>query len=555
MKTSLKWRARLKASVLLCASAAALGAADAWAAASAIVCGADGLVADDDGVLTARGVVIYRIEGEPPGALSIATGSRFRLTETDLGTVRVELLEGYLNYRLEGSGVPPPIQVVHQGTTVSGYGFIVSTFVNGGLIGSVYRGSSETGPRYAPGQVLIDKPGAASRTASAGDTFTVGPDDVRVDPEGKAPSFTEEDADFSLPKGRECVFGDGASRWRLIVTGESEVPAGTAAAAGNGGAPDSSRFSIGLEAAYLDYDFDPIGVGVVLKDGGEHFVAKTGDTFDSVGFGGRIEYVRPEFGGFSLHTDYFEHEGSAAGSVATNTNVTGIVNLDFNPNNGSTGMLFSSAGLDARIDYDFDYLRIGGGWTPPERWRFLPGGLEWGGTLEYARSRQSYWTTAEPPAFGGQISDTREIDVTHHYLDFGIEVERPFALGPEGRFGLTPFGSFGGTHFDTVLNAIESFVCEPCAPANNFNLAIRDEKDGITWNADFGLRAEYNLGGGKSGFGVYAEGRYEIMGGTARVFIPRTGNDLFLDNRAAGLEDENGTRNRFVIVSGLRFGF
>lgn len=554
MKTSRKWRARLKASVLLCASAAALGAVEAMAAAPKAVCGADSLVADEDGTLTARTVVIYRIDGEPPAALFVNPGSRFRLTETDLGTVRVDLLEGGLNYLLEGPGVPPPIQVVHAGTTISGFGFLVNTLANGGLSGRIYTGSSETGPRYAPGRVLIDQPGAGAKTASAGDTFTVGPNGVRVVPKTKAPSLNTTDTDFSLPATGACA--DGLGKWRLVVTGEFDLPAGTVAeAAGYERKPESGRFSIGLEAAYLNYDFDPIGVGVVMMNGAERFVAETGDTFDRAGFGGRIDYVRSDFGGFSLHADYFEHEGSAVGSVAENTYVTGIVNLDFNPNNGSTGFLFSQAGLDARIDYDFDYLRIGGGWTPPEELQFLPGGVDWTAAFEYARARQSYWTLAEPPAFGGQISDTREIDVTHRYLDFGIEVARPFAFGSEGRFGLTPFGSFGGTHFETVLNAIESFICEPCAPAANFNLAIWDKEDGFTWNADLGLRAEYHLGGGKSGFGVYAEGRYEIMGGTARVFIPRTGNDLFLDNRAAGLEDENGTRDRFVIAAGVRYGF
>lgn len=546
MKTSLKWRARLKASVLLCASAAAFGAVKAMAEAPKAVCGAESLVADEDGVLTARESVIYRIDGEPRGSLFVVAGSRFRLIETDLGTVRVELLEGGLNYTSRGPDAPPPIQVVHEGTTISGYGFIVRTQANGGLTGGVDNGSGEEDPPHTPGRVLIDKPGAGSRTASAGDWFTAGPDGVRVDSKGKAPALTVGDANF--PKGSECAAADDV---------KFDLPAGTvAASAGNGRTRESSRFSIGLEAAYLNYDIDPVGVGVVLTNGGERFVAETGDTFDRPGFGGRIEYVRSEFGGFSLHADYFDHEGSALGSVAPNTSATGNVNLDFNPNNGSTGILFSSAGLDARIDYDFDYLRIGGGWRPPEEWqKILPGGLEWSAAVEYTRARQNYWTLAEPPAFGGQISDTREIDVRLHYLDFGIELDRPFEFGSGGRFGVTPFGAFGGTHFDALLNAIESFVCEPCAPADNFNLAIWDKKDGFTWNADLGIRAEYRLGGGKSGFGAYAEGRYEIMGGTTRLFIPRSGNDLFLDNRAAGLEDENGTRVRFVATSGLRFRF
>lgn len=353
--------------------------------------------------------------------------------------------------------------------------------------------------------------------------------------------------------------GDGKSKIKVTPVSQSgaagAIPQNPGGDANNADSELLDHAIFFLGGQYIEVDLDRIGAGLVLNGAGEEFVATTGSTFSEFGFGGGVQYNTPKFGGFTFNASYFEDEGSVTGSVASGAEETGNVNLYFNPNNGSTGILFGPSGLNAQIVYDFDYLRIGGAWTPPEPLQALPAGIKWSPTLEWTRFRQNYSTFAEPPAFGGAITDARDIGVKNFYLDFSVEFWRDFhlaAYGPLGSLLIRPYVAAGGTHFKQTLDARETFVCGPCAPEDSFEIGISDKEDGLTWNADFGAMLELGLGGGVSLFG---DARYELIGGTSTVFIPRTGDDLFLDNRAAGIEDGDNTTERFSAAIGIKLRF
>lgn len=293
-----------------------------------------------------------------------------------------------------------------------------------------------------------------------------------------------------------------------------------------------------LGAGVRQVDTPEVGFGLVLRGGLEGFVVMTEPETELETVNGGFFYNDPNVGGFSLNYEYGEDDSEFSGSVASGTDVTGNVNLDLNPNDDTTGILYGASGLDVQARNEVEFWRIGGTFFPADKWD-LAGGIKWAPKVEFTHLEQTSSGVSLPPDFSGDISDTRRISIEGDYLDLGVDLFRPFYLNKN--FKWWPRVELGAQHANLKLNARQDFICIPCGTGADFQLEVNSEDDLITWYAGIGVGAAFMFDTTVSGVPdvmLYADAGYRTRGDGLSVFIPRSGDDLFVDNRPAMVVDD-----------------
>ncbi|WP_139068888.1 MULTISPECIES: hypothetical protein [unclassified Hyphomonas] len=293
-----------------------------------------------------------------------------------------------------------------------------------------------------------------------------------------------------------------------------------------------------LGAGIREMDTPEVGFGLVLRGGLESFVVVTEPETEFETLNGGFFYNNPNYGGFSLNYEYGEDDSVVTGSVAAGTDDTGNVNLDFNPNDDTTGILYGASGLDVQVRHELEYWRIGGTFFPLDTWD-LAGGIKWTPKFEFTHLEQTSRGVSLPPAFSGDISDTRSISIEGDYLDLGLDIFRPFYLNEN--FKWWPRVEFGAQHANLELNAQQDFICIPCGPGADFQLDVNSEDDLVTWYAGIGVGAAFMFdtnGSSTPDVMLYGDAGYRTRGDGLGVFIPSSGDDLFVDNRPAMVVDD-----------------
>ncbi len=295
-------------------------------------------------------------------------------------------------------------------------------------------------------------------------------------------------------------------------------------------------WGVHLGTAYREVDVPSVGFGLRISGGNELFVVETAPDVDGQSIVGGITYTAPGFGGVSFTAEYFEDDQDYLGGVAEGTDVTGNVNLDFNPNDNTTGILYGASGLDVQVQNDVEYWRLGGSYFPSDRWQ-LDGGIRWSPKIEFTHLEQTTSGISQPLAIAG-ISDTRLINLEGNYLDIGVDVFRPFYLNEN--FKWWPRAEFGVQHANMKLDGRQDFVCAPCGTGANFQLDVNSEDDLFTWTAGLGAGAAFMFdtnGSGKKDIMLYADAGWRTRGDALEGFIPFTGDNLFVEGRAAEITD------------------
>ncbi|MEL6363934.1 MAG: hypothetical protein AAFR11_03730 [Pseudomonadota bacterium] len=366
-------------------------------------------------------------------------------------------------------------------------------------------------------------------------------------------------APFTLSNG-EITIDAGATVPQDMMpdTGLSGLPSYVRGAPGYRPAPSrgpTTSISIG-GGAVGGYDFAPLGSGVVITPEGESFGATTDDTFTepAISIGGG--YYSPTLGGIDIKATFASGDETISSFIEPGTETTGNVNIGFNPNTDTTGIIYGQSGLDITGSSEVDFFAIGGFYTPVDSLQ-LPCGVRWGVGVEYVRFEQDAEFFQQPPAFAGDITDHRRFEFQNTYYDIYVETKKPYEFA--GGFSAGPLAAVGLTINETRFDAWQSFTCLICPPEDTFDLAISESETNVTWNADLGGFAEYrydlsdqfDLPGAVVGF---FDGRYEFVGDMGEAFVPRTGDDLFIRNQTAGIED-GGVGGRWRVQIGARYEF
>lgn len=314
-------------------------------------------------------------------------------------------------------------------------------------------------------------------------------------------------------------------------------------------------WGIHFGAGVREVDVPEIGIGLRFSGDLEGFAISTSDKAEGTNYTGSIGYTDPNLGGLAITIDYFEDDDDFTELVPSGTDVTGNVNIDFNPNDNTTGILYGASGLDIQAETELERWSIGFTYFPQGPWKDLPGGIEWFPTAEFTRLDYSIGTWASPPAFGGDITDTRTYDLELNTLDVGVRFVRPFYL--DQNWKLWPEAEIMAHHANLELDAREIFSCAICGSDASFDTTVSDEDDVFGVTGGFGVGLGYLFDTRRDGIPnamAFVRAAHRVRSNALGVFVPSSGDDLFIDDRILGVTDD-GDFNESTVQFGLTLTF
>lgn len=308
-------------------------------------------------------------------------------------------------------------------------------------------------------------------------------------------------------------------------------------------------------AGTRDVDLPEIGIGLRFSGDLEGFATSTSDSAQGTNYAASVGYASPGWGGISLTIDYFEDDDEFTDQVPTGTDVTGNVNIDFNPNDNTTGILYGASGLDILARTEVERWSAGFTYFPTGNWKTLPGGIEWFPTAEFTRLDYTVDAWTSPTAFGGDITDTRTYDLELNTLDVGVRFVKPIYLDQNWKFW--PEAEIMAHHANLELDAREIFSCAICGPDASFDTTVSDEDDVFGFTGGLGVGLGYLLDTDGTGFPngmIFVRGQQRWRSEALGLFVPASGDDLFVDNRILGITD-TGDFNESTVSLGVTFSF
>lgn len=313
--------------------------------------------------------------------------------------------------------------------------------------------------------------------------------------------------------------------------------------------------SVALRYDYLGIEFPDFGFGTELTgipgdpSTEERPLLTSEDWADLHGFSAGGTFADPFTGmGDIMFWDIFYGEGDnrVENAVLPGTGYSAITYQERPFSGGPTGIFLGDTGLNGYFERDTEVFNLKGGMAciHPLGPRTT---LTTGGFLQYGHINSDIMADLQSPTFSDIYQQT-DVSLEQDYFGAALGGDLWYEL----KAGLGVYAGLYGLliYQDTQFRSLQQNVCGLCGPANNFTSEIEDSDEDLT----YGLKAH---GGFRYGLtdrvALDVSGHATYVDSLGGFFMPTSGDDLFVDNRPAEVDNKEGVVGGFRV--GLSLGF